>query len=265
MIAHALTIAGSDSGGGAGIQADLKTFSALGAYGMSVLTALTAQNTNGVSAVHPVPPEFVTAQIDAVFSDIRVDAVKLGMLATAPIIEAVAAGLAKYQPKHIVLDTVMIAKGGHPLLAGDAVSAIREQLLPLSSLITPNLPEAAALLDCPVATTEDEMRSQGHALVAGGAKAVLMKGGHLGGVESPDWLITAQSETRFANPRIATLNTHGTGCTLSAALAALRPQHDNWEDTVAAARAWLQEALKAADRLDVGHGIGPVHHFHAWW
>ncbi|GGP19881.1 bifunctional hydroxymethylpyrimidine kinase/phosphomethylpyrimidine kinase [Silvimonas iriomotensis] len=265
MIAHALTIAGSDSGGGAGIQADLKTFSALGAYGMSVLTALTAQNTTGVSAVHPVPPAFVTAQMDAVFSDIRVDAVKLGMLATAPIIEAVAAGLARYQPTHVVLDTVMIAKGGHPLLAADAVSAIRERLLPLSSLITPNLPEAAALLDCEVATTEEEMRRQGHALIAGGAKAVLMKGGHLGGSESPDWLITVQSETRFANPRIATRNTHGTGCTLSAALAALRPQHDNWVDTVAAARAWLQEALKAADRLDVGHGIGPVHHFHAWW
>ncbi|GGP27373.1 bifunctional hydroxymethylpyrimidine kinase/phosphomethylpyrimidine kinase [Silvimonas amylolytica] len=265
MIAHALTIAGSDSGGGAGIQADLKTFSALGAYGMSVLTALTAQNTTGVSAVHPVPPEFVTAQIDAVFSDIRVDAVKLGMLATAPIIEAVAAGLARYEPAHVVLDTVMIAKGGHPLLASDAVSAIRERLLPLSSLITPNLPEAAALLECDVATTEDEMRNQGHALIAGGARAVLMKGGHLGGAESPDWLITAQSETRFANPRIATRNTHGTGCTLSAALAALRPQHDNWEDTVATARAWLQAALKAADQLDVGHGIGPVHHFHAWW
>ncbi len=265
MIAHALTIAGSDSGGGAGIQADLKTFSALGAYGMSVLTALTAQNTQGVSAVHPVPPEFVGAQIDAVFSDIRVDAVKLGMLATAPIIEAVADGLLRFQPTHVVLDTVMIAKGGHPLLASDAVSAIRERLLPISSLITPNLPEAAALLECDVATTEAQMRQQGHALIAGGAKAVLMKGGHLGGEESPDWLITPHSETRFANPRIATRNTHGTGCTLSAALAALRPQHDNWEDTVAAARAWLQEALKAADRLDVGHGIGPVHHFHAWW
>ncbi|MBB5190184.1 hydroxymethylpyrimidine/phosphomethylpyrimidine kinase [Silvimonas terrae] len=265
MIAHALTIAGSDSGGGAGIQADLKTFSALGAYGMSVLTALTAQNTQGVSAVHPVPPEFVGAQMDAVFSDIRVDAVKLGMLATAPIIEAVADGLLRYQPAHVVLDTVMIAKGGHPLLVRDAVSAIRERLLPIASLITPNLPEAAALLECAVATTEAEMRHQGHALIAGGAKAVLMKGGHLGGEESPDWLITPHAETRFANPRIATRNTHGTGCTLSAALAALRPQHDNWEDTVAAARAWLQEALKAADRLDVGHGIGPVHHFHAWW
>ncbi|MDR3428306.1 MULTISPECIES: bifunctional hydroxymethylpyrimidine kinase/phosphomethylpyrimidine kinase [Silvimonas] len=264
-IPHALTIAGSDSGGGAGIQADLKTFSALGAYGMSVLTALTAQNTQGVHAVHPVPPEFVTAQLDAVFSDIRVDAVKLGMLANAGIVHAVAASLAKYQPTHIVLDTVMIAKGGHPLLVAEAVSAIRDALLPLASLITPNLPEAAALLGAPVATTEDEMRAQGYALIAAGAKAVLMKGGHLGGAESPDWLITPQSETRFANIRIATRNTHGTGCTLSAALAALRPQHQDWPQTVAAAREWLQAALIAADRLDVGHGIGPVHHFHAWW
>ncbi|GAA5784015.1 hydroxymethylpyrimidine/phosphomethylpyrimidine kinase [Chitiniphilus shinanonensis] len=265
MIPHALTIAGSDSGGGAGIQADLKTFSALGAYGMSVLTALTAQNTRGVTAVHPVPPEFVAAQLDAVFADIRVDAVKLGMLANADIALAVADGLARHRPQHVVLDTVMIAKGGHPLLAPEAVAAIRDALLPQASLITPNLPEAAALLGCDVATDETAMREQGRALLEAGAKAVLMKGGHLGGDESPDWLITPQGETRFAGLRLPTRNTHGTGCTLSAALAALRPRHDDWPATVAAARDYLLAALAAADQLQIGHGIGPVHHFHAWW
>ncbi|HEY9104826.1 bifunctional hydroxymethylpyrimidine kinase/phosphomethylpyrimidine kinase [Chitinimonas sp.] len=265
MIYHALTIAGSDSGGGAGIQADLKTFSALGAYGLSVLTALTAQNTQGVQAVHPVPPDFVAAQLDAVFADIRVDAVKLGMLANADIVHAVADSLARHQPAHVVLDTVMIAKGGHPLLSQDAVGAIRERLLPLASLITPNLPEAAALLDVEVATTEDMMREQGRRLMAAGAQAVLMKGGHLGGAESPDWLITPEGETRIVYPRVPTRNTHGTGCTLSAALAALRPRHVDWPATVMAARAYLQAALSAADKLQVGQGIGPVHHFHAWW
>ncbi len=264
-IPHALTIAGSDSGGGAGIQADLKTFSALGAYGMSVLTALTAQNTQGVSAVHPVPADFVAAQLDAVFADIRVDALKLGMLANADIIQAVADGLRRHAPQYVVLDTVMIAKGGHPLLQADAVGAIRSALLPLASLITPNLPEAAALLGCAPADSEDAMRAQGRALLAAGAQAVLMKGGHLGGAESPDWLITPEGETRFSQLRVATRNTHGTGCTLSAALAALRPRHADWPATVAAARDYLQAALQAADRLVVGQGIGPVHHFHAWW
>ncbi|WP_348944581.1 bifunctional hydroxymethylpyrimidine kinase/phosphomethylpyrimidine kinase [Chitinibacter sp. FCG-7] len=264
-IRHALTIAGSDSGGGAGIQADLKTFSALGSYGMSVLTALTAQNTQGVSAVHPVPPEFITAQCDAVFSDIRVDAVKMGMLANADIISAVAASLRKYQPKYIVLDTVMIAKGGHTLLDPAAVNALRDELLPLASIITPNLPEAAALLGVSEATTEEQMREQGRALLAAGAQAVLMKGGHLGGEQCPDWLITADAEVNFPAARIATRHTHGTGCTLSAALAALRPQRSDWVETVRDAKAWLLTAIANAERLDVGHGIGPVHHFHEWW
>ncbi|MFA9438400.1 bifunctional hydroxymethylpyrimidine kinase/phosphomethylpyrimidine kinase [Uliginosibacterium sp. sgz301328] len=265
MIAHALTIAGSDSGGGAGIQADLKTFSALGAYGMSVLTALTAQNTRGVTDVQPVPPEFVAAQMDAVFSDIRVDAVKFGMLANAGIVHAVAEGIERHRPAYVVLDTVMVAKGGHRLLAADAVAAIRDRLMPLASIITPNLPEAAALLDCDVAEDEEEMHRQGLALIEAGAQAVLMKGGHLDAVDSPDWLITPEGEARIVHPRVATRNTHGTGCTLSAALAALRPKHADWVTTVVAARAYLQSALEAADRLDVGHGIGPVHHFHQWW
>ncbi|WP_157670567.1 bifunctional hydroxymethylpyrimidine kinase/phosphomethylpyrimidine kinase [Chitinibacter sp. GC72] len=268
-IRHALTIAGSDSGGGAGVQADLKTFSALGVYGMSVLTALTAQNTQGVSAVHPVPPDFIAAQCDAVFSDIRVDAVKMGMLANADIISAVAASLRKYQPRYIVLDTVMIAKGGHTLLDPAAINALRDELLPLASIITPNLPEAAALLNCTEAKTEDEMRVQGRALLAAGAQAVLMKGGHLhangGGDQCPDWLMTPDAEILFPATRIATRHTHGTGCTLSAALAALRPQREDWESTVGDAKAWLLKAIANAERLEVGHGIGPVHHFHQWW
>ncbi|UXY14942.1 bifunctional hydroxymethylpyrimidine kinase/phosphomethylpyrimidine kinase [Chitiniphilus purpureus] len=265
MTVHALTIAGSDSGGGAGIQADLKTFSALGAYGMTVLTALTAQNTRGVNAVHAVPPAFVLQQLDAVFDDIRVDAVKLGMLANAAIVHAVAEGLARHRPRWVVLDTVMIAKGGHPLLAPEAIAAIRDTLLPLAGLVTPNLPEAAALLGCAPAQTESQMREQGEALLQAGAQAVLMKGGHLGGAESPDWLIIPTGAVRFAHPRIPTRHTHGTGCTLSAALTALRPHHPDWAATVLAARTYLQDALHAADRLQVGQGVGPVHHFHRWW
>jgi hydroxymethylpyrimidine/phosphomethylpyrimidine kinase len=265
LMIYALTIAGSDSGGGAGIQADLKTFSALGAYGMSVITALTAQNTLGVHGVHSVPPDFVLAQLNAVLADIRVDSVKIGMLANAEIVSAVAQGLRQHQPACVVLDTVMIAKGGHPLLLPEAIAGIRDQLLPLADLITPNLPEAAALLGVAEARNEQEMQAQGHALLAMGARAVLMKGGHLGGDESPDWLITPASVTRFAAQRIATKHTHGTGCTLSAALAALRPKHADWIATVDAAKSYLLAAIAAADQLQVGQGIGPVHHFQAWW
>jgi hydroxymethylpyrimidine/phosphomethylpyrimidine kinase len=265
MTIHALTIAGSDSGGGAGIQADLKTFSALGTYGMSVITALTAQNTQGVHGVQVVSPEFIAAQCDAVFSDIRVDAVKMGMLGNAATISVVAERLTHYQPAIIVLDTVMIAKGGHALLDPAAVNALREQLLPLASIITPNLPEAAALLGCAEAQTEEQMRQQGRELLAVGAQAVLMKGGHLGGESCPDWLITPNDEVCFPAVRIATKHTHGTGCTLSAALTALRPQCSDWSETVAKAKAWLLLAIAQAERLEVGHGIGPVHHFHQWW
>lgn len=261
----ALTIAGSDSSGGAGIQADLKTFSALGAYGASVITALTAQNTRGVTDIHTPPAAFVTAQLDAVFQDLDVDAVKLGMLANAEVVHAVAAALQRYRPRFVVLDTVMISKSGHALLQPDAVSALRETLLPLADLITPNLPEAAALLGVPQAQNEAEMTEQAEALRRLGARNVLMKGGHLASVESPDWLINDAGSERFNAPRIAAHNTHGTGCTLSAALAALRPQRDNWSSTTRDAKHYLHSALAASDRLRVGHGIGPVHHFHALW
>lgn len=262
---NALTIAGTDPSGGAGIQADLKTFSALGVYGTSVITALVAQNTQGVQSVCRIGPDFVAAQLASVLSDVRIDSVKIGMLAECDIVEAVAAGLKSAAVRWIVLDTVMLAKSGDPLLSSQAVSTLREILLPQVSLITPNLPEAAALLECDPAQTEEEMRQQGRALLALGCEAVLMKGGHLSDKESPDWLFTPQQELRFTAPRVATKNTHGTGCTLSAALAALRPRHDNWATTVQEAKAWLQGALEQADSLEVGKGIGPVHHFHRWW
>ena len=247
---NALTIAGTDPSGGAGIQADLKNFSALGAYGCSVITALVAQNTRGVQSVYRIEPDFVAAQLDSVFSD---------------IVEAVAERLQRYQIQNVVLDTVMLAKSGDPLLSPSAVATLCSRLLPQVSLITPNLPEAAALLDAPHARTEQEMLEQGRSLLAMGCGAVLMKGGHLDDEQSPDWLFTREGEQRFTAQRIMTKNTHGTGCTLSAALAALRPRHTNWTDTVQEAKSWLSSALAQADTLEVGHGIGPVHHFHAWW
>lgn len=262
---NALTIAGTDPSGGAGIQADLKTFSALGAYGCSVITALVAQNTRGVQSVYRIEPDFVAAQLDSVFSDVRIDTTKIGMLAETDIVEAVAERLRRYQVKNVVLDTVMLAKSGDPLLSPSAVTALRQDLLPQVSLITPNLPEAAALLDAPHARNEREMHEQGQALLALGCEAVLIKGGHLDNDESPDWLFTRNGTERFTAPRIKTKNTHGTGCTLSAALAALRPRHADWASTVNEAKRWLSAALAQADTLEVGHGIGPVHHFHAWW
>lgn len=264
-ISNVLTIAGSDSGGGAGIQADLKAFSALGAYGASVITALTAQNTRGVTAIHAPDPGFVTAQLDAVFDDIRIDAVKIGMLANAPIVRAVADALRRHKPPRVVLDTVMISKSNHALLAPEAVAALREELLPLAGIVTPNLPEAAALLGVEAATDEATMVEQGEALRALGAQAVLMKGGHLGSADSPDWLIEASGTLRLGGPRIPVTNTHGTGCTLSSAIAALWPQQPTLADAVAQAKTYLTGALEASDRLAVGHGVGPVHHFWRWW
>ncbi|UUE08893.1 bifunctional hydroxymethylpyrimidine kinase/phosphomethylpyrimidine kinase [Dickeya zeae] len=263
---NALTIAGTDPSGGAGIQADLKTFSALEAYGTSVITALVAQNTRGVQSVYRIEPTFVAAQLDSVLSDVRIDCAKIGMLAQTDIVETVADRLLRYPVPYVVLDTVMLAKSGDPLLAAEAVEAVRQLLLPRVSLITPNLPEAAALLQCAPADDEHGMRQQGEALLAMGCQAVLMKGGHLSDYESPDWLFMPHAEPiRLSTPRVNTRHTHGTGCTLSAALAALRPRHDNWPDTLSAARAYLQGALEQADSLEVGHGIGPVHHFHRWW
>jgi hydroxymethylpyrimidine/phosphomethylpyrimidine kinase len=261
-----LTIAGTDPSGGAGIQADLKTFSALGTYGMSVITGLVAQNTRGVRSVLGVPASFVTEQLDAVFDDVRVDAVKIGMLATADVIDAVAAVLAARKPPYVVLDPVMVAKSGDRLLTVDAVAHLRDALLPYVDLITPNLPEAADLLGAAEARTEDEMREQLDALVQLGP-AVLLKGGHLTGPECPDLLTLGKTQepVRLVAPRIDTTSDHGTGCTLSAAIAALRPQRAGWLPAVTDAKAYLTGALAAAHRLDVGGGHGPVHHFHEWW
>lgn len=265
MTAIALTIAGTDPSGGAGIQADLKAFSALGAYGASVVTALVAQNTTGVTAVHNVPPDFVRAQIDAVMSDLAVDAVKIGMLATSDIIETVAAGLEAWPGPAVVLDPVMVAQSGDPLIDDDAVATLRDRLLPLAAVITPNLPEAARLLDADVAKNETVMAEQGRALLALGARAVLMKGGHGDGAEAVDLLVSDRDPVRLAAPRVNTRNTHGTGCTLSSAIAAGIARGLDLDTAVLRAKTYLTEALKSADELDVGAGHGPVHHFHALW
>ncbi|MFN3847246.1 MAG: bifunctional hydroxymethylpyrimidine kinase/phosphomethylpyrimidine kinase [Paracoccaceae bacterium] len=264
MIPIALTIAGSDSGGGAGIQADLKTFSALGVYGTSVITALTAQNTRTVSMIEPASPAVIAAQMAAVFDDLDVRSVKLGMLGDARAIAAVAQGLAGCGLP-IVLDPVMVAKSGDRLLPPAALDALRRQLLPLATLLTPNLPEAADLLGCAQATTEAEMTRQGHALRALGPQVVLMKGGHGTGDICVDLLVTAAGVTRLTAPRCATRKTHGTGCTLSAAVAAGLAQGSALPEAVIHAHAYLQGAIAAADGLDVGHGNGPVHHFYKVW
>ena len=261
----ALTIAGSDCSGGAGIQADLKSFAALGVYGASVITALTAQNTRGVTGIHQVPADFVTAQIDAVFGDLEVKAVKIGMVADLAVIDAIAAGLRKWSPKHIVLDPVMVATSGDRLLAAEAVDALRTKLIPLASLITPNMPEAAALLDEPVAADEAAIESQGRRLLAMGCPAVLIKGGHGQGAESIDYLVTGSGAIALAAPRIATRNTHGTGCSLSSAVAAGLAKGEDMEAAVRNAKAWVSAAIAAADRLGVGHGHGPIHHFHGFY
>jgi hydroxymethylpyrimidine/phosphomethylpyrimidine kinase len=261
----ALTIAGSDSSGGAGIQADLKTFAALGVYGASVITALTAQNTKGVTGIHPVSADFVTAQIDAVFGDLDVRAVKIGMVAQLASIDAIAAGLTRWSPQHVVLDPVMVATSGDRLLAADAVEGLRTKLIPRASLVTPNLPEAAALLDEPVAASEAAIESQGQRLLAMGCGAVLIKGGHGQGPESIDYLVSGNGVIALAAPRIATKNTHGTGCSLSSAIAAGLARGEGMETAVRAAKAWVSAAIAAADRLGVGHGHGPIHHFHGFY
>jgi hydroxymethylpyrimidine/phosphomethylpyrimidine kinase len=260
----ALTIAGSDSSGGAGIQADLKTFAALGVYGASVITALTAQNTQGVSAIHQVPADFIAAQIDAVFSDLDVKAVKIGMVSHLAAIEAIVAGLDRWSPEYLVLDPVMVATSGDRLLASDAINALQTKLIPRAGIITPNLPEAAALLGAPVAVGEADIEAQGRRLLAMGCKAVLIKGGHGHGAESIDYLVREDGIVALAAPRVATRNTHGTGCSLSSAIAAGLAKGDDLETAVRHAKEWISAAIAAADRLDVGHGHGPIHHFHAF-
>jgi hydroxymethylpyrimidine/phosphomethylpyrimidine kinase len=260
-----VTIAGSDSGGGAGIQADLKTFSALGVYGASVIAAVTVQNTCTVSAVHDIPPAIVAGQIDAVFSDLDVAAVKIGMVSVPETIEAIARGLAHFSGP-IVLDPVMVAKSGDRLLSESAIALLRQKLVPIATLLTPNRPEAACLLGCGLALDDDDAEQQGRALLELGAKAVLMKGGHAEGEICVDLLVRRDQPTlRVEAQRILTGNTHGTGCTLSSAIAAELAKNLPLEKAVLAAHTYLQGAIRAADTLKIGHGHGPVHHFHDLW
>jgi len=260
----ALTIAGSDSSGSAGIQADLKTFGALGVHGTCVIAALTAQNTQRVEAVLPVPPEFVLAQMRAVASDLAVGAIKIGMLATAPIIEAVAEGLNEFPGVPVVLDPVMASHSGDPLLDEDAVDTLKSVLIPAVTLVTPNLFEAAMLLGEAKARNADQMTAQAYRLRDLGAKAVLVKGGHLDG-EAVDVMLDDRGEERLEAPRVMTENTHGTGCTLSSAIAAELAKGETLEKAVKHAKLYVTAAIIAADEIEVGRGRGPVHHFHALW
>jgi hydroxymethylpyrimidine/phosphomethylpyrimidine kinase len=265
MTAIAVTIAGSDSSGGAGIQADLKTFAALGVYGASVITALTAQNTQGVAAIYNVPAGFIAAQMDAVFADLSVDAVKIGMLFRSATIEAVAQGLARHRARNIVLDPVMVASSGDTLLTREAIEALRRLLIPRALVVTPNLPEAAALTGASLARNEEEMEVQAREILALGARNVLIKGGHGQGDESVDLLIGQGEVVRLAAKRIATKNTHGTGCTLSSAIAAGLAKGRDLIAATQDAKAYVTAAIAGADQLKVGHGPGPLHHFHAQW
>lgn len=260
-----LTIAGSDSGGGAGIQADLKTFSALGCYGMSVLTALTAQNTQAVTDILAVPAAFIAEQLKAVLSDIGTDAVKIGMLHTPEVIRQVAETLTEFEVTNIVLDPVMVAKSGDKLLQDEAIDALRSYLLPIASIITPNLPEASVLLGRPV-ETESDMYPAAVDLAKLCPGAILVKGGHLDTVESTDLLYISGSEQhQFQTERIPTNNSHGTGCTLSSAIAAGLAKGLSMVEAVGAAKAYLTQALQAGAGYRLGHGHGPVHHFYSIW
>jgi hydroxymethylpyrimidine/phosphomethylpyrimidine kinase len=265
MIPNVLTVAGSDPSGGAGIQADLKTFSALGTFGTSVVTALTAQNTLGVTAVHPVPPAFIAAQIDTLFEDLAIAAVKVGMVGSVEVARTVADGLRRHGVEQLVVDPVMVAKGGDPLIDPAAVAAVRDLLVPLALIITPNVHEAGALLGAAAPSTLDELADAASDLHRLGARHVLIKGGALGGSESTDLLFDGSRAQRFSVRRVDTQNTHGTGCTLTSAIAALLPASASVAEAVEEAKHYVSAAISASGRLNVGSGHGPVHHFHALW
>jgi len=269
MIPNTLTIAGVDPSGGAGVLADIKTMSALGAYGTAVIAALTAQNTQGVTGVCPVPPEFVAQQIDTLFADVRIDAVKIGMLGQQAVTRVVAERLAHWKPPHIVLDPVMVAKSGDTLLEKAAISELRESLLPAATVTTPNLPEAGVLLGMPPADTVRDMRRMAERLrrllADDGRRWVFLKGGHLPGNDTIDVLHDGDVMIELPGRRIETRNTHGTGCTLSAALAALLPRVADVPEAARRAKAYLVQAIAQSGQLQVGSGHGPVHHFHALW
>lgn len=261
--AIALTIAGSDSSGGAGIQADLKTFSAFGVYGASVLTALTAQNTIGVQGVHAVPPEFVAKQLRSVLDDLHVGAIKTGMLANSAIVREVATAVSGRGASALVVDPVMVATSGDLLLEPDAIEALRRQLLPLADLVTPNLAEAARLSGTKEASSLEEMAAQGAAIRSLGCQAVLVKGGHGTDALAVDVLVGSDGVEMIEGPRLATRNTHGTGCTLSAAIAALLVHGAPLAEAVRRAKRFITQAIAAGQELGVGHGRGPVDHLYA--
>ena len=268
-IPNVLTIAGVDPSGGAGVLADVKAIGALGAYACAVVAALTAQNTREVTGVLAIPAEFVRRQIDTLFADVRIDAVKIGMVGEAPVIRAVADALARWKPPHVVLDPVMVAKSGDALLAKEAVGALVEALVPRATVLTPNLPEAGTLLGERAPDNLKEMRRAAERLrermTHAGSRWVVLKGGHLPGGDATDVLTDGDRMVELASRRIDTANTHGTGCTLSAAIAALLPKAPDVPAAVRAAKDYLSAAIAAAGQLDVGHGHGPVHHFHALW
>ena len=261
MIPKVLSIAGSDPSGGAGIQADLKTFSALGVYGMAVPTALTVQNTKGVREVEMVTPRLVRGQLETLFDDIAVHGVKIGMVGTAEIASVIADVLEEFKPPNIVLDPVMVASSGDSLIAADAVDIIKTRLIPMADIVTPNIPEAEKLLRKAVL----EMEKSTKELLLLGMKGVLLKGGHLKGEESTDVLATPSLTESYSAPRILTANTHGTGCTLSSAIAANLAKGLDLKTAVGEAKSYLTGAIKAGDTLGVGHGHGPVHHFYKAW
>lgn len=263
-IPNLLSIAGSDPSGGAGLQADIKTFSALRCYGMAAVTALTAQNTRHVARAAPVPADFVAAQIDTIFEDVDVDAVKIGMLALPEIAHCVAQALIRAKARNIVLDPVLVATSGDPLASADLAKAINATLLPLAALVTPNLSEAAALAERSPAQDVHEMEGQARSLVSLGAKAVLVKGGHLSG-EPLDVLFDGERIHLFHGRRVETRNTHGTGCALSSAIAARLAHGDALIDAIAFAKRWLEAALDSSREINAGSGHGPPNHFHALW
>ncbi|MCA3130278.1 MAG: bifunctional hydroxymethylpyrimidine kinase/phosphomethylpyrimidine kinase [Betaproteobacteria bacterium] len=264
-IPNVLSIAGVDPGGGAGVLADVKTFAALGAYGCGAIAALTAQNTRAVTGIVEVEPEFLRLQLDTLFSDIQIDAVKIGMLANAALITVVAEALRRHRPRFVVLDPVMVAKSGDRLLRAEAIAALKQQLLPLATVLTPNLPEAGDLLGHLVREGSEGQRAAARELHQLGARHVLVKGGHGSGDTLLDVFFDGERFTELPARRIATQNTHGTGCTLSSAIAALLPQRQHVAEAVAEARAYVLAAIAAADRLNVGTGHGPLHHFHGLW
>ena len=262
---NVLTIAGSDSGGGAGIQADIKTMSALGVYSTSVITSVTAQNTCRVAAIHPVPAPIVTAQLNSVFEDFEINTVKIGMLGESGVIDVVADMLEHFGPLPIVLDPVMVATSGDRLINSKAIDKLKSRLFPLATLLTPNLPEAAALLNEQEASTLEEMKHQALALRALGAKDILLKGGHHKGSDCIDLLLSNQVFHVFKNTKIDTQNTHGTGCTLSSAISAKLALGQTLEQSVAESITYVRSAIRASDSLNAGKGHGPLHHFFASW